>query len=218
MDDRDAIGALVSDLHWQIDQMSPRKVKNAAGKPYTPAYYKRGLENATDRGGLAVAEYVRGYLYRPPSDGYKKLEDADSLDLACEALVAEDAKSYAQLFTDEDRAAARKRLAPHQAAIEARKAGIQDRIAATRKALPAELDALRAEAGRRNDSEDAVAINSEILERDPEDVVALNRLGRALEGLGQLHDAREAFQRVLALDRGNAIATGRLTRLGRRER
>ncbi len=218
MDEKDAIGALVSDLHWQIDQMGPRNIKDNSGKPYTPAYYKRGLQSAMDRGGLAVAEYVRGYLYRSPSDGYKKLADADSLDLACEALVADDSKSYAHLFTDDDRAAARKRLAPHQASIEARKQGIQDRIAAMRKALPADLDALRAEADARSDPEDAVAINSEILERDPEDAVALNRLGRAFEALGHLHEARDVFQRALAVDPGNSIAAGRLKRLSRRER
>jgi hypothetical protein len=50
------------------------------------------------RGGLAAADYVRRYLYKPPSDGYKKLEDTDSLDLACEALVADADKPYAHLF------------------------------------------------------------------------------------------------------------------------
>ena len=50
-----------------------------------------------------MVEYVRGYLYKPPSDGYKKLEDADALDLACESLVQDERKPYAHLFTDEDR-------------------------------------------------------------------------------------------------------------------
>src|SRR3954449_11175284 len=130
MHDRDAIAALVSDLHWQIDQLKPRGIKDAAGNPYNPSYYKRGLQNAIDRGGVAVGDYIRGYVYKPPSDGYKKLEDADSLDLACEALVADETKPYAHLFTAEDRAAARARLAPHLEAIEARKAQEQARIAA----------------------------------------------------------------------------------------
>src|SRR3954454_19090481 len=113
MNDRAAIEALVSDLHWQIDQLKPRGIKDRVGNPYNPSYYKRGLENARARGGRAVADYVRGYLYKPPSDGYKKLEEADSLDLACESLVQDDSKPYAYLFTDADRAAARERLAPH---------------------------------------------------------------------------------------------------------
>ena len=121
MDDQNAIAALVNDLYWQVDQLKPRGIKGNAGTPYDPAHYKRGLQNAIDRGGLEVAEYVRGYLYKSPSDGYKKLADADSLDLACEALVADDTKPYAHLFTDEDRSAARHRLAPHIDAIEARK-------------------------------------------------------------------------------------------------
>lgn len=90
MEDSAAIEALISDLHWQIDQLKPRGIEDRAGNPYNPGYYKRGLDNAMKRGGLAVAEYVRGYLYKPPSDGYKKLEEADSLDLACESLVQDD--------------------------------------------------------------------------------------------------------------------------------
>ena len=49
MTDEDAIAALVTDLHWQIDQLKPRGIKNDAGHPYNPSYYKRGLER--DRAG-----------------------------------------------------------------------------------------------------------------------------------------------------------------------
>lgn len=121
-DDQTAIELLISDLHWQIDQMGPRGIKNATGHTYNPSYYKRGLNNSLQRGGLEPVEYVRGYLYKPPSDGYKKLEDADALDLACEALVEDAEKPYAHLFTDGDRQSASKRLAPHKEAIEKRKA------------------------------------------------------------------------------------------------
>jgi hypothetical protein len=109
MDDRHGIGALIRDLHWQIEQLRPRGIKDAAGNPYNPSYYKRGLGNAIERGGLEVAEYMRRYLNNPPSDGSKKLEDADSLDLACEALVADETNPYAHLFSDQERAAARER-------------------------------------------------------------------------------------------------------------
>jgi hypothetical protein len=128
MDDREAIAELVSDLHWQIDQLPRRGIKDNAGNPYNPSYYKRGLQNAIDRGGLAVTEYVKRYLYKAPSDGYKKLEDADSLDLACESLVADPDKPYAHLFTAADREAARTRLGPHLEAIERRKAARRERI------------------------------------------------------------------------------------------
>ena len=147
MDEHQAVGALITDLDWQIDQMRSRGIKDNAGRPYTPSYYKRGLENAISRGDLAVVEWVRGYLYKPPSDGYKKLEDADSLDLACESLVEDQDKAYSHLFTDADRIAARDRLAPHIQAIEARKEERRARIEAARseyraKGLPArsELD------------------------------------------------------------------------------
>jgi hypothetical protein len=131
----EAVAALITDLHAQIDQMRPRGIKNQAGHPYNPTYYKRGLNTAIDRGEVAVIEYVRRFLYKPPSDGYKKLQDADALDLACEALVADESKSYATLFSDDDRTSARARLAPHEEAIDARKAEREARIAEARLEL-----------------------------------------------------------------------------------
>lgn len=133
-----AVEALISDLHWQIDQLRPRGIKNNAGQPYYPSYYIRGLQNAADRGGRSVVEYIQRYLYKPPSDGYRKLEEADSLDLACESLVADETKGYAFLFTEADRAAARQRLAPHIDAIEKRNAERRARIDAKRARLRAE--------------------------------------------------------------------------------
>jgi hypothetical protein len=179
MNDQDAIVALTRDLRWQIDQMGPRGIKDTAGNPYTPSYYKRGLQAAMDKGGLAVAEYVSHYVNKPPSVGYERLAEADSLDLACEALVADPSKPYAHLFTDADRTRARKRLAPHIAAIESRKADQDERIAKHRAQLPEQLDELRALAAAATDSEHAIAINAQILLQEPQDVVALNRLGRA---------------------------------------
>src|SRR3954453_3006074 len=102
MNDREAIAALVSDLHWQIDQLRPRGIKDNAGNPYNPSYYKRGLQNAIDRGGVAVADYVRRYLNKPPREGKKSREAAASLVRACEPLVGDESKPYAYLFTDGD--------------------------------------------------------------------------------------------------------------------
>ena len=133
MDERDAVAALLADLHRQIDQLKPRGIKNEAGHAYNPSYYRRGLANAVERGGTAVADYVRGYLYRPPSDGYHKLEIAHALDLACEWLVLDEDKPYAGLFTDADRATAHARLAPHIAAVEARNAQNRARVAAAQE-------------------------------------------------------------------------------------
>jgi tetratricopeptide (TPR) repeat protein len=218
MNDNDAIAALVNDLHWQIDQLGPRGIKDKSGNPYNPAYYKRGLNNAIDRGELAVAEFVRGYLYKAPSDGYRKLEDADSLDLACEALVADDSRPYAHLFTEADRAAARKRLAPHIESIEKRKAASSARIDARRSELPDDVEALREHAAETTQPEDAIAINTAILERDPKDSVAMNRLGRAYEAIGSIAQARQTFERAVEVDPQNTIAVGRLRDLVRSQR
>jgi tetratricopeptide (TPR) repeat protein len=218
MNDREATAALVRDLHWQIDQLRPRGIKDNGGKPYNPAYFKRGLQNAIDRGDLAVADYVRRYVHKARSDGYKKLAAADSLDLACEALVADDARPYAHLFTDADRAAARKRLAPHIEAIERRKAATSARIDARRSELPQDLEELREHAAETTRPEDAIAINTAILDNDPNDGVALNRLGRAYEAIGSIAQAKETFERAIAVNPDNRIAVGRLRDLVRSQR
>jgi hypothetical protein len=132
MSNPEAIEQLTSDLHWQIDQMGPRGIKTEAGRPYTPSHFKRGLASAVDDGGPALVEYVRGHLYKTPTAGYRKLEAADSLDLACEWLVADAAATYADLFSEADRAVARERLAPHIAATETRQAEKRARIDAAR--------------------------------------------------------------------------------------
>jgi tetratricopeptide (TPR) repeat protein len=217
MDDRAAIAVLVSDLHWQIDQLGPRGIKDRAGNPYTPSYYKRGLRNAIDSGGIAVAEYVRGYLYKDASDGFRKLEEADSLDLASEALVIDESKPYASLFSEEDRAVARARLAPYIDAIERRKAERVARIEARRSELPTDLAGLRERAAVATEPEDVIAVNTEILERAPEDGVALNRLGRAYETIGSPDLAEETFRRAVEADPRNAIAARRLRDLKRRQ-
>jgi tetratricopeptide (TPR) repeat protein len=218
MNDRDAIAALVSDLQWQIDQLKRRGIKDKAGNPYNPSYYKRGLQNAINGGGLEVAEYVRRYLYRAPSDGYSKLAEADSLDLACEALVADATKPYSHLFDEKDRAAARSRLAPHIAAIERRKSATTERIRGRRSTLPGDLGQLRQHAADANDPEDAIAINAAILEQAPDDSAAMNRLGRAYEATGSLELAEATFRKAVEADPTNAIADRRLRELVRRRR
>jgi tetratricopeptide (TPR) repeat protein len=218
MNDRAAIEALVSDLHWQIDQLKPRGIKDRAGNPYNPSYYKRGLQNAINRGGVEVAEYVRRYLYKAPSAGYRKLEEADSLDLACEALVADATKPYAHLFSDEDRAAANARLAPRLAAIEERRSATTERIRARRAALTGDIAQLRQHAADTDDPEDAIAINTAILEQAPGDSTALNRLGRAYEAIGSLELAEKTFGMAVEMDPSNTIAARRLTDVTRRRR
>jgi tetratricopeptide (TPR) repeat protein len=218
VDDAVAIAALISDLNWQVDQIPRRGIKDSAGNPYRPSYYKRGLKNAIDRGGRAVAEYVRGYVYKPTSEGYRKLEEADSLDLASEALVADESKPYAYLFSDPDREAARARLAPHMEAIDRRKTASRERIAVQRSELPSDIAALRALAVMTEAPEAAIAINEAIVSQVPQDIAALNRLGRAYAAIGATEEARKRFNDVIAIDPNNMIATRRLQEIAARER
>jgi tetratricopeptide (TPR) repeat protein len=218
VDDAVAIAALISDLYWQIDQIPRRGIKDNAGNRYRPSYYQRSLKNAIDQGGRAVVEYIRGYIYKAPSDGYRKLEEADSLDLASEALVADEAKPYAHLFSDADREAARARLAPHIEAIARRKAASRERIAVQRSELPADILALRELSEMTQAPETAIAINEAIVSQVPGDIAALNRLGRAYAAIGATDEARKRFNEVIAIDPNNGIATRRLQELAAMER
>ncbi|MCX7622834.1 MAG: tetratricopeptide repeat protein [Thermomicrobium sp.] len=59
----------------------------------------------------------------------------------------------------------------------------------------------------------AVELNRKITELAPRDVAAWNRLGHAYAELGQIAEARAAYQRTLEIDPGNAIAQRNVTRL-----
>ena len=61
--------------------------------------------------------------------------------------------------------------------------------------------------------EEAVRINKAMLALFPSDVEAHNRLGRALLGMGEHLQAREAYERSLQLDHHNSIASKNLQRL-----
>ena len=64
---------------------------------------------------------------------------------------------------------------------------------------------------------DAVSANMAILGEFPDDLEAYNRLGKALTEIGQIEEAKGAFQRALQISPSNAIASknlGRLLQLG----
>ena len=65
----------------------------------------------------------------------------------------------------------------------------------------------------KGDWQKAVELNSEILHQSPEDIDALNRLAFAFASLGNVKQAKSAYQRVLALDVQNPIALKNLKRL-----
>jgi hypothetical protein len=60
---------------------------------------------------------------------------------------------------------------------------------------------------------EAIAVNQSILEMFPEDVEALNRLGRAHLELGEYKEAEAAYRRSTEIDPYNAIALKNLQRL-----
>ncbi len=61
--------------------------------------------------------------------------------------------------------------------------------------------------------DDALAINAQLIERNPKDAEAFNRIGRAHLALGQFNDALEAYRNALRADPANLIARRNLQRL-----
>ena len=84
----------------------------------------------------------------------------------------------------------------------------EERVRARKQA--AEQSIKLAIAGRWKE---AAALNREIIDRIGPDVEAYNRLGKALTELGQISEARKAYQDALRLDPANAIARRNLDRL-----
>jgi tetratricopeptide (TPR) repeat protein len=164
-------------------------------------------------------------MARRTSDGLEALVQYDRIDLSVEQrLILDEDKIYAPLVTAEDRAAAREKLADWGTQIEqlARDRAEQDRdqsaqgdarVAALRATLPVDLAELRTIAAAANEPEEMIAANQCILEQQPNDVVALNRLGRAFEAVGWDEAACVSFEKVLEIDPGNAIAKRRLQSL-----
>lgn len=59
----------------------------------------------------------------------------------------------------------------------------------------------------------AINLNQEILQEEPENIDALNRLAFAQASVGNIAEAKEFYQKVLELDIQNPIATKNLKRL-----
>lgn len=59
----------------------------------------------------------------------------------------------------------------------------------------------------------AITLNRQLLQDNPEDVETMNRLAFAYAVIGKTKDAKEMYQRVLALDDQNPIALKNLKRL-----
>jgi tetratricopeptide (TPR) repeat protein len=162
-------------------------------------------------------------MARRTSEGLESLVQYNRLDLSVEMLILDESKIYAPLFTQEDRDAARAKLASQTGQVEelaqdrARQlrdaeGSRQKRIAAIRSSLPTDMEQLKTLAAQAGDPEEAIAINSAILE-EARDVVALNRLGRAYEAIGSIDEARGAFEEALQIDPNNRIAASRLRQL-----
>ena len=61
--------------------------------------------------------------------------------------------------------------------------------------------------------EEAAEVNKEILEKDPQNVDALNRLGKALLELGRFEEAEQAYRKALEIDPANQIARKNLEKV-----
>ena len=69
------------------------------------------------------------------------------------------------------------------------------------------------QAALQQDWKKSILLNSEIIKTDKKNVDALNRLGFAYLKSGQIKKAKETFEKVLALDHYNQIATKNIQKL-----
>lgn len=89
---------------------------------------------------------------------------------------------------------------------------IEDFTTEQKRPLPQLLeDAL--EQSEKGQWSESIETNRAILALNPEDVSALNRLGRSLTKLGRLREALEAYDGTIAIDPANAIALRNSARL-----
>lgn len=75
------------------------------------------------------------------------------------------------------------------------------------------LETQATQAALEADWEKAITLNKEILKSEPENLGALNRLGRAYSEVGQLDKAKSSYREVLKHDPYNSIALKNLERL-----
>jgi tetratricopeptide (TPR) repeat protein len=213
--------ALLNDC-WAIARALPTSgVLDRARRPYRAIRFERKLDSVVSDP-VGLLEYVRG-MARRTSEGLESLVEYNRLDLSVEMLILDESKIYAPLFTQEDRDAAKAKLARQSGQVEElaldrarqlRDAEVtrQKRIAAIPSSLPTDLEQLKTLAAQAADAVEAIAVNSAILEQT-RDAVALNRLGRAYEAVGSPDEARSAFEEALEVDPHNRIAAGRLRQL-----
>ncbi len=62
--------------------------------------------------------------------------------------------------------------------------------------------------------EQAIELNTQILDENPADLDSLNRLAFAYTVLGKIKEARETYEKVLEIDKTNPIAMKNIKRLG----
>ena len=209
MSDRDVIAALVSDLHWQIDQIAARD-QEQRGQPVQPVVLQaRPAER--DRRGTSPSPSTSGATCTSRRATASRSSRRPTRWIWRARRSSSTTRSPTRTCSRTKSARiARQRLAPHVAAIERRRAASQSRVEATRRTLPEGLDDLRALATAEANPEDSMAINTEIIRRAPDDVVTMIRLGRAYEALGQLEQAVAEYERALLLEPANRIVERRL--------
>jgi hypothetical protein len=72
-------------------------------------------------------------------------------------------------------------------------------------------------AAKNSDWQSAVDTNLQIIQEDPKDVNALNRLGLAYLQLGNTKQAKETFKKTLEIDKTNNIAKKQLDRISSKQ-
>lgn len=81
--------------------------------------------------------------------------------------------------------------------------------------MTATLEEQAIKAALNQNWEKAIEINKEIIKEKPQNVAALNRIGRAYWELGKIEEAAKSYKKVIKIEPFNPIANKNIQRLGK---
>jgi hypothetical protein len=101
--------ALLSDVVERLAALPTSGALNAGGKPYRAQRTERAVEARAGEP-VELLAYILKLAFQKTSETLTALVKADRLDLSIEALVVDESRVYAPLFSAEARAAAQAKL------------------------------------------------------------------------------------------------------------
>jgi hypothetical protein len=137
------VDALRADLHRIIEETPKSGALNAGKKPLHVHRFRAAIEAREDDDDALLA-YVAAKVNDPVTTSYNALLEADALELTVEALVADEAKPYAELpELVAVRPSAQARLGEQQSIIVERRRAREEEAVAREREIVADVNARR---------------------------------------------------------------------------